>query len=439
MGLFFTILYLLYMLGAPAVWLPFLAQASVQVYLSGLAGVTTLPRLLNGSLLRHTPQVTVFSGLFMVLILSPLLKGWAGGVPEAFLEQVPYFLVLFLVRVNCDTSARRKVLVFALLLLMVTLTLIGTYNYHAHMEDPDNRFVFRQNASEDSGDSADIEETDEANIKWDARLKAQGLLDDPNDFAQAMLVTIALSTLFWGQGKLSNFFLVLAPGAVLLYGIYLTHSRGALVAIVVTLTFVLRRRLKLWGAALIGAIAAAGLVAMRFTGGRQISVSSGSDRLELWAEGLTLFKQSFGLGIGYHNFADEVGMTAHNSILLVGVETGFLGLTLFMALFVICFTQLNRIVHPADGSTPDPVFSHEARSLEAALTAYLATSWFLSRVYHPIPYLLVGLTATLAFQVAERSPDSPLLPSWPVVVRNSVILAPASLAVIYILVHLRAA
>jgi O-antigen ligase len=178
---------------------------------------------------------------------------------------------------------------------------------------------------------------------------------------------------------------------------------------------------------------------MQFTGGRQISVSSGASRLELWSEGLYLFKHSLGLGIGYHNYEDEVGQTAHNSFLLVGVETGILGLTLFIALWVICFTQLNRVARPVDGSAPDPVFAHEARSLEAALAAYLATSWFLSRVYHPIPYLLIGLVAALAFQVAERSPDVPLLPSWLVVVRNSLIIGPACLAVIYILVRLRAA
>lgn len=434
MGLFLTIIYLLYMLGAPAVWLPFLAQASFQVYLSALAGVASLPRLLNGSLLRHTPQVAVFGGFFVILICTPLLKAWFGGVLEAFREQVPFLVVLFLVRVNCDSAARRKALVLAILLLMVTLALVGAYQYHSNMEDPENKFVFRQNAS---GEVEQPDQTDDAEIKWDYRLKAQGLLDDPNDFAQAMLVTIALSTLFWGQGMFSNVFLVLAPGAILLYGIYLTHSRGVLVAMVATLIAVLRRRLKIWGAALIGIAAAAGLVAVRFAGGRQISMSSGVDRLELWAEGLHRFRQSFGLGIGYHNFGGEVGKTAHNSILLVGVETGIVGLTLFIALFVICFTQLNRIVRPVDGSTPDPGFAREAWSLEAALIAYLSTSMFLSRAYHPIPYLLVGLVATLAFQAAERSPQLPLLPTWPVVVRNSVILAPAYLAAIYILVHLR--
>jgi hypothetical protein len=436
MGLLLTIIYLLFMLSSLAVWLPFLAQSSFQVYLAALAGIASLPRLLNGSLLRHTPQVAVFSGLLVVLISSPVLKGWFGGVVGAFREQIPFFVVLLLVRINCDTTARRKALVFALLLLMVTLTLVGAYYYHSNMEDPENKFVLRENAN---GEIAAFSEADEDNNTWDYRLKAQGLLNDPNDFAQAMVVTIALSTLLWGQSKFSNFFLVLAPGAVLVYGIYLTHSRGALVAMVATLTFVLRRRLKLWGSLLIGILAAAGLVLMRFAGGRQISVSSGADRLEIWSEGLYLFKHSYGLGIGYHNFADEVGWTAHNSFLLVATETGILGLTLFIALFVICFTQLNRIVQPADGSAPDPVFAHEARSLEAALAAYLAASWFLSRAYHPIPYLLVGMVATLAFQVAERAPDVPLLPSWPVIVRNSLIIGPACLAVIYILVRLRPA
>jgi len=436
MGLILTILYLLCMLGAPAVWVPFLAQTSYVVYLSALAAVASVPRLLQGSLIRHTPQVAVLSGFFLVLICTPLLKAWFGGVIEAFREQVPYLLVLFLVRANCDTTARRKALVGAVLLLMTTLTLVGAYQYNSHMEDPENKFVFRQNAS---GESVNGAESDEADVKLDYRLKAQGLLDDPNDFAQAMLVTIALSTLLWGPGIFSKFFLVLAPGAILLYGIYLTHSRSALVAMVFTIIVVLRHRLKLWGSVLVGMLAAAGLVVMRFAGGREISMSSGADRLELWAEGLYRFRHSFGLGIGYHNYTDEVGMTAHNSILLVGVETGILGLTLFIAAFVICFTQLNRIVQPIDGAAPDPVFAHEARSLEAAFAAYLGTSWFLSRAYNPMPYLLVGLVAALAYQVAERSPARPLLPSWPIVARNSLILAPASLALIYILVHLRAA
>ncbi len=432
MGLILTIFYLLYMLGTPAAWLPWLAQSSALVYVSVVAFVASMPRLLTGSLFRHTPQIVVFGGFFGVLICTPLLQRWFGGVVIAFRELIPYLVLLFLIRVNFDTTSRRKILIFALLVLMVTLALAGAYNYHAYQTDPENKFVFRQNVY---GDAAAVEGSD---LMLDYRLKAQGILDDPNDFAQVMLVTIALSTVFWGQNKLANLFLVLVPGAVLLYAISLTHSRGALVAMVVTMMVALRRRLKLWGAALAGMLIAAGLLVGQFAGGRQISVSSGADRLDLWSEGLYLFKHSFGLGIGIHNYADQVGQTAHNSILLVAVESGFIGMTLFLALFVICFTQLQRIIRPLDGSEPDPVLAHEARSFEAALAAYLATSWFLSRAYNPIPYLLVGLVAALAFQAAERLPGVPLLPRWPIIVRNSLILGPLCLGCIYILVRLRA-
>ena len=432
MGLFLTIVYLLYMLGTPAAWLPFLAQASALVYLSALACIASLGRLLTGSLFRHTPQVVVFGGFFGLLVCTPLLQRWLGGVFAAFRELIPYLILLFLVRVNCDATARRKIVIFALLLLMTTLALVGAYNYHAYPNDLENKFIWRHGSSEDT------KMADQSDIQMEYRLKAQGILDDPNDFAQIMLVTIALSTVFWGQSKLASLFLVLVPGSVLLHGIYLTRSRGALVAIVVTMMVVLRRRLKLWGAALAGMLIAAGLLIMKFAGGRQISVSSGADRLELWSEGLYLFKRSFGLGIGIHNYVDQVGQTAHNSILLVAVESGFIGLTLFLTVFVICFTQLQRIIRPVDGSEPDAVLAHEARSFEAALTAYLATSWFLSRAYNPVPYLLVGLVAALAFQAAERSPGVPLLPRWPIVVRNSLVLGPICLACIYILVRLRA-
>lgn len=431
MGLFFTVIYLLYMLGAPAAWLPFLVGTGMQIYLSAVACVSTLPRLLNGSLIRHTPQVLTFGGFFSIVVLSPLLQRWFGGVLGAFREQVPYIVLLFLVRVNCDTTARRKSLILALLLLITALAAVGAYNYHAHQGDLENKFIFRHHLSEE------VEGADESDLQWDFRLKAQGILDDPNDFAQAMLVTIALSTVFWGQGVLSNIFLVLVPGSILLYGIYLTHSRGALVAIVITMIVVLHRRLKIWGASLAGLALASGLVFMRFTGGRQISIASGTDRLDIWSDGLYLLKHSFGLGIGYNFFVDNVGHTAHNSILLVAVETGLLGLALFAATIVICFTQLNRIARPVDGSPPDAVLAHESRCYEAAFAAYLATSWFLSRAYNPLPYLLVGLVATLAFQRAEAAPDAPLLPSWLKIAWNTGIVAFVSLACIYAMVRLR--
>ena len=72
-----------------------------------------------------------------------------------------------------------------------------------------------------------------------------GFLADPNDFAQALLMVLPMLGLAWRPGRaFRNFVLVLIPGAILLYAVYLTHSRGALVGLAVMLFMAARQR---WG------------------------------------------------------------------------------------------------------------------------------------------------------------------------------------------------
>jgi O-antigen ligase len=262
-----------------------------------------------------------------------------------------------------------------------------------------------------------------------------------------MLVTIMLSTMLWGDNRFSNFVRVILPIGVLIGGIYLTHSRGALVALAVTLAVALRRKLKLWGSAVFAVLFAGGLFAARFTGGREISMESGADRLSLWSEGLNLLKGSHFLGIGYRNFADEIGMTAHNSILLVATETGLLGLLLFLAVISISFLQLRNLYSMVKLSAPqhglaervvDGEVLRELRACELALTAFLASSWFLSRAYHPLPYLLVGLTAALVAEQGDLHPDWELSPRWTTWLWTSVAASVGAIALVYLMVRLRA-
>jgi hypothetical protein len=130
-------------------------------------------------------------------------------------------------------------------------------------------------------------------------------------------------------------------------------------------------------------------------------------------------------------------MTAHNSFLLVAVETGLLGLVLWVSVFVISFDQLNRVVTPTDGTPPDPVLRRDAVCLEVALTAFLATSWFLSRAYQPVSFLLVGLLGGLVYQESLRRPDAALMPPWRSCLIRSLVASVASLVLLYVMVRLR--
>jgi len=274
------------------------------------------------------------------------------------------------------------------------------------------------------------------------RLKGQGIIDDPNDCAQFLMVILALSWLWWGQGFLGSI-LVAASSVVILYGVYLTRSRGALVGLIVMFMVAGRRKMKTYGFLALAAAGGLILIAGRFAGGRAVSLQGGADRLAIWSDALGALKTNPLFGLGYKSFADEFLHTAHNSAILVATEIGMIGLIIWVAMYVVSFDQLKQTVHPPAPLQPDPGIQRHAKALEAALVAYLTTSWFLSRAYQPTSYILLGMTAGLAYFEYVRTngrsaPQSPLLPRlsrWSVV---SAAIAIGGIVLIYVLVRLRA-
>src|SRR5208283_4244070 len=282
MGLIFTLIYVLYMYISPSAWIPWLATIRVQPFVAGLACVWTLPRLLDHRPFKASPQLLLFLAFSAYLAMSPALQGWFGGAVAAVPGVAVPALLLFLIPVNCDTVLRRQILVAALIISMMGLVLPGIYDYY-HPSDQ-SKFLLRPGIDEEA-DSTEIQAPPALD-----RLKAQGLIDDPNDFAQLLLVTTSLCFFWWGRNWLKNVFLVLLPAAILLYGVYLTHSRGALVALAVMVAVAFRRKLRWLGSLVVAGVVALGLLTNRFTGGREISLSAagGGDRLDIWSDGLQL-------------------------------------------------------------------------------------------------------------------------------------------------------
>jgi O-antigen ligase len=199
-----------------------------------------------------------------------------------------------------------------------------------------------------------------------------------------------------------------------------------------------RRKLKIVGSiAMVGALGVI-LVAGKSIAGREISLESGADRLALWSDALGIIKTKPLWGLGYKGYSDEFKMTAHNSILLVGTETGLLGLALWLGLFVISFRQLSRIINPPVGTMPDPVAQRHAKCLEIALGGFLTTAWFLSRAYQPTPYILMGLVAGLVYEESQRTGSTALHVRWKEWVPMSFYCTLGAISLIYLLVRLRA-
>jgi len=79
-------------------------------------------------------------------------------------------------------------------------------------------------------------------IIW--RLKGQNFISDPNDFGQLLVCLLPLTFIFWRPKQtLLNMAIVFPMVLMLGLGIYLTHSRGALLAIMGVVIVAFRRKI----------------------------------------------------------------------------------------------------------------------------------------------------------------------------------------------------
>jgi O-Antigen ligase len=265
------------------------------------------------------------------------------------------------------------------------------------------------------------------------------------------LIALPLIFVAWRRRRvLPNVLFVLVPSAVMLWAVYLTHSRGALLALAVLAVIVARKRIGTPASVVLTTLLILGMLALDFTGGRAISAVEGADRLESWATGLEMFKSAPLFGIGFGGYTDYNEITAHNSLVLCLAELGLVGATLWVALLVTTMTGLNKIIgqqrkgqtqsshtkrEAAQGTTAcaeatlsadkshtgaaitvltaadsepvtrrAPAFQgavppHWVMAMRLALVAFMVTGWFLSRGYDTPLFLVLGLaTATITLQ-----------------------------------------
>jgi hypothetical protein len=136
-------------------------------------------------------------------------------------------------------------------------------------------------------------------------------------------------------------------------------------------------------------------------------------------------------GVGFGNFADTAGLTAHNSVVVCAAELGLSGL-FFWALFLFPtirnalsiassakVTEAGPLVpeqepFPGQSTTIEVLDKEEinrlGRLLILSLTGFLVAALFLSRAYVLTLFLLGGM-AEVVFQMAlDRDMISPRLP-----------------------------
>jgi O-antigen ligase len=198
-------------------------------------------------------------------------------------------------------------------------------------------------------------------IQKDAtRFAASGF--DANDLG--MLLALALPMAWYLASTTHNGFLRWLNRAYFVVGtvaILLTSSRGALLAAMAAVSVIPWTLTQLRGGLRVAtivvmlgaAIAAVQLVPEKSferlsTTRSEISEGTLNSRLRIWKEGIRLIPERPYLGVGPAGWYPAVGMrignvAPHNTYLAVAVEEGLIGLSLYLALFVVLLTRLRRL------------------------------------------------------------------------------------------------
>jgi len=244
-----------------------------------------------------------------------------------------------------------------------------------------------------------------------SRVRYRGILQDPNEFALAIGLGLPLALTLWARRRslLSTMIMAATIGLGVIC-IILTESRTGQMVIVAVAAAYFAVRFGWKGLALGAVLAAPALI----LGGRSTGEASASsqERLEAWAVGLRLLRQSPIWGVGQAQFTEYHYITAHNSFVLAAAELGAVGLMLFIGLYYVAFkvvlTAMRRY-----RQVPEARAAYLwGRGLLAVLCGMAAGTFFLSLTYHPVIWLFFGLTGAYALAIRSHDPTWKISLGW---------------------------
>ncbi|MET0330176.1 MAG: O-antigen ligase family protein [Dyella sp.] len=373
-----------------------------QDYLPGLVDVPLLPVVLVLSFLCWlasaaktfaAPQFFLLPAFLLVMMLSQVTNGWVGGAKDELVKFGPTVIAFFVFAAACTTQRRVIIGMRVFVLCAVVLALHGV-------------------------------EQHQLGVGWtgvpiglDGRIQYVGIFNDPNDLGMLFAATIPMAFFLRQRGRGIMRLFWLAVALLLLYGTYLTNSRGAMLAVLVVAgVYIWYRR----GFVTAGVLGVIGLTALKLLSSRMQELDAGEEsaagRVDAWYAGLDMFKSNPMFGVGPGNFTQYNELTAHNSFVLVLAETGFIGFLIWMAFVGYCFWMLAAVLRHKLESAGDAERTKQwqderaiALTLLLSLCGMFAAAFFLSRSYMIVLYLAAALVVGYYIGARRRYPELPNL------------------------------
>ena len=393
-----------------------------QDYIPAFEAVRILPIVLAAAFLAwvispnknfSAPQFLLL-GLFLgVAMVSEVASGWLGGALQVLAIFGPVVLT-FAILANAVTTQRRVVVVMEILVLCA-----GVLALHGVLQ-----VLY--------------------GIGWtgkplveDGRIQYVGIFSDPNDLGLLFVSVLPMAFYLSSRGGLLKLFWLGVAG-LLLYGSYLTVSRGAVLAIAAIAVVYIWRRFGMLMASLCGVAGIAGILMLPSRlSEMSADESSAAGRVDAWYSGLQMFMENPLLGVGPGNFTEHNDLAAHNSLVLVLAETGIVGYVLWIAFVGYCFWMVYSAADHVGSDLDNESGWHQWRPIFAtllfSLVGWSVAAFFLSRSYVITLYLLTGLIVGAYATARTQVPSlrqfhlSNDLVRWPAI-------AVASIVALYVLV-----
>ena len=310
-----------------------------------------------------------------------------------------------LVILNVTTVRRVRAVAFVLTIPAVFLAVRTASDYQTHLEE-----VSRHTRGDLETEGADTtwdsnEPSGEAAPKFapddEFRVMNKGLFGDPNDLALTLIAILPFTIALRRRASpVRNVLLVWLPVAVIIYGIYVTRSRGGVLALACVLGLLVRHRLGNSLSLATAGIAVVGLMGAGFVGSRSMSMDQSAEgRVEMWSAGLQNLKGSPVWGIGFSNFDGVNVKAAHSAYVQCFAELGIVGYILWLALMMVTLDDLRQI--HATAQPEDADLRLWGRAIQVSLIGFLIGAIFLSRAYDVQLFILLGLGTAIG-DVARR-------------------------------------
>lgn len=338
---------------------------------------------------------------WMLFLLTPLIiiSGFFNGSGMIGVSQAQIFLAtsiipLFLLS-NCITSIKRH---HCIMFVCLIAALFMVHNGHTQQTDP-----FWQ------GWAFDTQAVGKFGTDY-RRITYLGFFSDPNDLGMFLVMTLPFAVYFLQSGKFIIKLLMLFTIAAILYGVFITYSRGTQLGIIGLLgAYYLIVKFGDRAVLLALLLAPIGLVAMTIL--QSTIDASAKGRLYAWYDGIHMLLSNLFLGVGRGNFIEHHERTAHNSFILVAAELGIPGYSLWggALLFTLVtgyfFIQHSKNIEKEKLTSEIKTELAINKTMFFSMIGFLITSFFLSRSYTVVLFVFIGITLSSHHRVVKILPE----------------------------------